>query len=411
MTTLTIASNLRLVTLADGSAWVESAYDYAYWCTYLSKFTSVQIAARSRRVEQRPDSWLRVDGEGVSLLELPYYVGPLGFLRTRKATKHILARGIDPGSAVKLKLPGQTAWLVYTTLEQGRPYGVEVIGDPADVFARGGVRHPLRWYFRWKMARDLREIVSGASAVSYVSTAILPQRYPAAPEAFVTSYSSGMLTREAIADAPRNFTGPLTSPRLVLVGSFEQMYKAPDVVLRATRLLRQRGLSPHVSFIGEGKFRPAMERLAAELEVSDTVTFVGQLAGPDAIIPYLDAADLFILPSRTEGLPRAVIEAMARGMPCIGSTVGGFPELLDSEDLVPPGSPEALADLLLTCCSNPERLNAMAARNHKRSFRYENSELKRLRHRLYDEIISATEKWRYRRDHGPDRVAQSGAEV
>jgi glycosyltransferase involved in cell wall biosynthesis len=411
MSTLTIATNLRFVRLPDGSVWVESAYDYAYWTAYFGRFTNIQIVGRCRRVDRQSSDWLRVDGDGVSLLDLPYYVGPAGYFRTRSATKRIIDAGIAADSSVLLKLPGQTARLVYSALDRDRPYGAEVIGDPADVFARGGVRHPLRWYFRWKMARDLREIVSGACAVSYVSTAVLPQRYPSAPEAFVTSYSSGMLTREAIADAPRNFTGPLTSPRLVLVGSFEQMYKAPDVVLKAIRLLRQRGLSPHVSFIGEGKFRPAMERLAAELEVGDAVTFVGRVKSPDAIIPYLDAADLFVLPSRTEGLPRAMIEAMARGMPCIGSTVGGFPELLDDEDMVPPGDPDALADLIATRCTDPARLNAMAARCRERSFRYENCELQKRRHRMYDEIISATDQWLHQRDRGSKPAATTEAKA
>ena len=60
----------------------------------------------------------------------------------------------------------------------------------------------------------------------------------------------------------------------------------------------------------------------------DRVRFRGQLTTPVDVRAELDRADLFVLPSRQEGLPRAMIEAMARALPCIGSSVGGIPELL-----------------------------------------------------------------------------------
>ena len=70
-------------------------------------------------------------------------------------------------------------------------------------------------------------------------------------------------------------------------------------------------------------------------------------------------------PPSPEGLPRALIEAMAAGLPCIGTSVGGVPELLATNDLVPPRDPAALTAALRVVITDPARRDAMAAHNHE----------------------------------------------
>ena len=121
------------------------------------------------------------------------------------------------------------------------------------------------------------------------------------------------------------------------MGTLEQLYKAPDVLLDAVGQCFRQGLDLELVWIGGGQYQQQLEARAKELGLSPRVRFLGQLPAGDAVRGELDRADLFVLPSRQEGLPRAMLEAMARGLPCIGSTVGGIPELLPAEDLVPPG--------------------------------------------------------------------------
>ena len=77
----------------------------------------------------------------------------------------------------------------------------------------------------------------------------------------------------------------------------------------------------------------------------------------------LGRADLFVLPSLTEGLPRALLEAMARGLAAVGTAVGGIPELLPPDCLVPPRNAAALARLVREVMTKPDTLEAMAQRN------------------------------------------------
>jgi glycosyltransferase involved in cell wall biosynthesis len=181
--------------------------------------------------------------------------------------------------------------------------------------------------------------------------------------------------------------------RTLLVGSLEQLYKGPDVLLRALAHCKAAGLDVRTTLIGDGRKRPSLEALAGELGLADRVHFTGRLPPGSAIRDQMDRADVFVLPSLTEGLPRAMLEAMARGLPCIGSRVGGIPELLPDEDLVDPGDSAALADKLISVAADADRLREMAARNLLKARQYHADVLRPRRRDLYAHLRAATENW------------------
>src|SRR5207302_10872482 len=135
--------------------------------------------------------------------------------------------------------------------------------------------------------------------------------------------------------------------RLGFIGSLEQVYKGADVLVRAVAACRRKGIAVDAEFVGDGRYLSDYQQLAAELGIPPNVKFLGRLGAGKPIFDFLDSVDVFVMPSLTEGLPRAMIEAMARGCPCIGSRVGGIPELLEQCDLVKPGDPEALAGTIM----------------------------------------------------------------
>ncbi len=88
-------------------------------------------------------------------------------------------------------------------------------------------------------------------------------------------------------------------------------------------------------FCGDGKHLSELKARADEHGLDGRVKFRVELSRNE--VRYeLDKADLLIMPSRQECLPLAMVEAMARGLPCIGFAVGGVPKLLHSDELVPP---------------------------------------------------------------------------
>jgi len=139
--------------------------------------------------------------------------------------------------------------------------------------------------------------------------------------------------------------------------------------------------------------RPKFERLAADLGLRAQVTFQGQVPGGAAVRRHLDASDLFVLPSRTEGLPRAMVEAMARALPCIGTKVGGVPELLPPADLVPVDDVDALARKTYEVLSSPSRMQEMSVRNLSRANDFADENLASRRLEFLAHVRHATSAW------------------
>ncbi len=135
-------------------------------------------------------------------------------------------------------------------------------------------------------------------------------------------------------------------PVALFVGVLER-YKAVDVLAEAWRRASPRVPAAELRLVGRGTMTDAVERLVAELP--HCTTWVPRLSTPE-VARALDEATLLVLPSRSEGLGRVVIEAFCRGRGVVGSRVGGIPDLVEdgaSGVLVPPGDAGALADALV----------------------------------------------------------------
>jgi glycosyltransferase involved in cell wall biosynthesis len=267
------------------------------------------------------------------------------------------------------------------------------VGDPYDVFAPGSVRHALRPFFRRWFHRQLRRQCVNACAVAYVTEHTLQRRYPPAPGAFSTHYSSIELPDAALVAAPRSPQPQQRRFTLIIVGTLAQLYKAPDVLIDAVGVCVREGLDLQLVLVGDGKHRRELETQASALGLDGRVRFLGQLPAGEFVRAQLDQADLFVLPSHQEGLPRAMIEAMARALPCIGSTAGGIPELLPPEDMVPPGDVTALARKIREVVTNLERMIRMSARNLEKAQEYRDEVLNKRRTAFYRYVRERTEAW------------------
>jgi len=151
-----------------------------------------------------------------------------------------------------------------------------------------------------------------------------------------------------------------------------------------------RGHALRVILVGEGVYRARFEALAQKLGVANSVTFTGALPIGDKVFEVMDSADVFVHPSRADGLPRAIIEAMARGLPCIASNVGGIPELVGPDELIPPNDPVALADAILALLHDPLRMARISDENSRKAHEYSDEVLAPRRKEFYEHVRSVT---------------------
>ena len=143
--------------------------------------------------------------------------------------------------------------------------------------------------------------------------------------------------------------------------------KAVPVLLHAWRRAVGECSGLQLVLLGDGPDRMALERMARALSIDPHVTFAGNV--PD-VRRYLAAADIFVLPSASgEGISNALLEAMASGVACIATAVGGSSEVLDDGacgSLLPPDRPDLLSEAIVSLARHPDEAARYAERARSR---------------------------------------------
>ncbi len=157
---------------------------------------------------------------------------------------------------------------------------------------------------------------------------------------------------------------PDTQLNIITVGRLSRE-KGHNDLLAAIRILHERGVSGFkLTVVGDGPEIESLKSRVTQYDIGDIVEFTGYQPDPT---PYYETADLFVLPSLTEGIPNVLLEAAIHYVPIVSTSVGGVPEMFDQGReavLVPPAQADALADGMGRCLNDaPFRHElAMAAR-------------------------------------------------
>ena len=160
------------------------------------------------------------------------------------------------------------------------------------------------------------------------------------------------------ANARRTLGLPQTAVVLGAVGRLVEVKDHP-LLLEAMAPLASEGLRCTVVIAGDGPLRPLLERRIQELGLADTVRLLGHR--PD-IQNVFSALDVFVLPSRSEGMSNTILEAMASSLPVVATDVGGADEMVlngETGVLVPPRNPAALTAALRDLAADTNRREAM----------------------------------------------------
>ena len=360
---LVLVSEHRFVRDPGGAIWTPTQVDYAFWRAYVQSCRKVTVAARVSDVGSVSAGYRRADGKGVTFEALPAYIGPVGFVASLPRIIYGMSRSARGARLVLLRGPGVLSAAMWMVARLRRtPFAVEVLGDNEAVFRDGLVGGRAALLYGSILGHLQRRICWEAVAVSYVTGATLQRKYPnRAGREFAVS--DVVLGADGFAANPRTYR-EVETLRLVLVGSLEQPYKGVDIALRA---IQRATIDRQIELVvvGDGRLKAGYQELAAALGIESQVHFVGSVPAGDGVRAHLRAADLFIMPSRTEGLPRALIEAMAMALPAVAARVGGVPELLDETQTFTREGVAELADILTAI--TPKEMSLMSEANLDRA--------------------------------------------
>lgn len=253
--------------------------------------------------------------------------------------------------------------------QQGKPYFAEVVGCAWDALWNHGLRGKAIAPF---MEVAVQQAVRHASHALYVTERFLQSKYPSLGAMAGVSDVECIPAPAAVLQRRLDRLGR-GLPRPCVIGTtaaVDVRYKGQQHVIRALRLLKgveDRTFEYQMVGAGDSGYLQAVARDAG---VADQVSFLGSLPR-SKVLEWLDRIDVYIQPSRQEGLPRAVVEAMSRGVPCLGSKAGGIPELLPASRLfdVGRGMPASIA-AMLEGLSTQELVDDVR-RNHHVSHKYE----------------------------------------
>ena len=195
----------------------------------------------------------------------------------------------------------------------------------------------------------------------------LQKEYPAKGNTFVWTAAKLETCDSSVREARLNQSlQNKDEVKIALIGQISNNVKGIDTAIRALTLLPDR-YTLHILGKGDaGKWTP----LATSLGVSDRIHFCGCLPGGKEVFNWLDTKDIYIQPSRTEGLPKAALEAMSRGLPVISSGIGGLADITYPSLIIPPEEYKGLSYAVKSLAENDKLYTDMSLYSFNTSDNY-----------------------------------------
>jgi len=371
-------------------------YD-SYWQRYLNHFEKVNVIARVQDISELPKNYHLVSGPKVSFSPLPFYNGALGFYKKRSAIKNILLKNIDKKAAYVIRIPGPIGNLAAKILNKNKiKFAVEVVGDPYEVAKFLKLPSIVKFFLKSYSLKSMQAVVSKAEAALYVTEKTLQKRYPATNAKITASASNVIIKESDIIESHnrlRNTDEIIarfkdTHKKPIHIGVLGMLYpiKSPLEIVEAVNGVLKQGFNVELYFAGDGYLLNDVKEKAKELNIQNQVKCLGNLASGKEVFEFLDSLDLYIQFSKTEGIPRSLLEAMARACPVISSNVGGIPEFVSKEFLVQSGDTLELSNKIIDVLSNAETYQLNIKNSHKSVQNFTEEKLKSKRFEYYQKV-------------------------
>lgn len=308
----------------------------------------------------------------------------------RNLARYLLARRsvrelVESHDIVVARLPSLIgSWALRTAWKTRKPVLVEMVGCPWDALWNHSLKGKILAPWFWAKNRRLLRL---ATHTVYVTERFLQERYPAQGRSVGCSNVEVVRASDVEVSARLQGVSALSEAQPIILATIANLdvpYKGHDLVLRALAAVEDGSPSFVYRMIGPGD-SGRLAGIARSLGVSHRIEFTG--AVPKSEIPKtLDQIDVYVHPSRQEGLPRALLEAMSRGCVAIGTRTGGIPELLDAPWLVPKNDWSSIARLLEGLLRHD--LESAVRANIETASRYRMDLLEKRRQKFYDSFLS-----------------------
>ena len=376
---------------AEGHYYTGSALPQAVFDRYLQHFDHITVLMRKAVIDPCDSKALsrmnRLDTDRIDVVFLPDLNASLRAHfdpRVRAEFKKTILDLLQTDRAVIVRVPSVSGTIAAEYCHKnGIPYLAEAVGCPWDSLwnhsLKGKVMAPI-----WR--ENMRRVMRNADYAVYVTSEFLQRRYPtngksaAISDVELQPMDDTILERRL--EKIQNHSGKF---KIGTAGAINIAYKGQRYMIEALAKLKENGNLDYEYHLAGSGDTSELRALAEKRGVSEQVIFDGVLRH-DQMFSWFDDLDLYIQPSIVEAMPRALIEAMSRGLPAIGSVVGGIPELLGESCVFPKKDVENITELLEGLTS--EAMLSMAERNYEHGKQFEKDLLNQKRYDFYSSFAS-----------------------
>lgn len=264
-----------------------------------------------------------------------------------------------------------------------KPYIIEVVGCSWDAIANKGWTKILPAAVITYLTR---KAVRSAKFVVYVTEEFLERRYPTKGKYIACSNVTLNSVDEVSIRKRLKLIDEQKANDKVIIGTcatVDVVYKGQQDVIVALARLKEEGHNIEYQMVGGGD-TSYLKSVAEKHGVIDQVKFIGSLNHED-VFSWLENIDIYVHPSKQEGLSRAIIEAMSKGCPIFAADAGGIHELIEEEFIFDKGNVQQICDIYKGF--NKEFKKEQAVKNHESSKRYLKSVLYKRRNEFFEEFI------------------------
>ena len=383
----------KLIFVHDGPVYYDDQnkyYEFAYHkllerYSYLAD--EIYFLIRTSKIEG--ENKYTLIPEKIGIVSVPNFKSPTKYFKNKAEAEKIVCDVIKDADYVVLRTQSSIAQIALKYIKKyNKPYIIECVGCSWDSYWNhsmlGKIVAPYMYYKTKKAIKD-------APYVYYVTNQFLQKRYPTNGEKVACSNVVIKSNDKDALDKRIQKINKFNPKEKIIFGtaaSLSTRYKGQEYVIKALKYFLDKGYNVEYHLAGGysgNQKNTFLYDLAVKEGVIDKVIFEGSLSS-EQIMYYYDSIDIYVQPSKQEGLPRAVIEAMSRGCPVLGTDIAGIPELIQERCLFKKGSVKSFINAVerLLICNQAD----IAIENFNNAKMYKEDILENKRKEFYDKFLN-----------------------
>lgn len=374
----------------DNKFWCKGITDYNFLKRYLNVFERMKVFVRVQEIDViNQDEYVLFSGENVEVYSLPFNRNIKGYFQSMAQYFKLIKEGIKDVDCAILRLPSIISLLTYLQYKKTKkPFSVELVADIST--SNDNIINKI-------LTKIIKKICMEANGVSYVTKEYLQRLYPCKGikinnDKFFTENYSSICLNEDFFGKGKKYVGKQSFTIVHTSNKSNTTIKGQDILIEAVGILVSKGYDVNIEFIGDSEIKDYYFKIAEKCGIRDRISFTGLISSKNIIRDHLEKGDFYVLPTKMEGLPRSIIEAMAVGLPVISTPIAGIPELIENKYLCKQDDFKKISETIEFFINNPIIAEKESLRNIKIAYEYTDDKLQIKRDSFYKKLKLLTEK-------------------